>query len=154
MSLRVPIHKPLSHKYEAVDVRLGGGRIGENLAINSYGFIIGSIVGGHDGLDESPLPFKQENIEAHRFRAGLAGRLGPAKWHPACGDGHADKSNQQLWKHSPFLKGSAVILGRAAQPMMQRPIFNFRRGALQELPRKPSLVPLHHSNSFPHEKNR
>ena len=80
MSLRIPLSKELSHKYETVDVRLRDGSIVEDLAIDASGLILGKVVGGHDGLDESPLPFKQEDIEAYRFRAGLAARLGLAKW--------------------------------------------------------------------------
>ncbi len=80
MSLRVPIDKRPSHEYAAVDVRLRDGSIVENLAIDASGLVLGKVVGGHDGLDESPLPFKQEDIEAYRFRAGLAARLGLAMW--------------------------------------------------------------------------
>ena len=80
MSLRIPIGKALSHEYEAVDVQLRDGSVVENLAIDASGLILGKVVGGQDGLDESPLPFKQEDIEAYRFRAGLAARLGLAKW--------------------------------------------------------------------------
>jgi hypothetical protein len=80
MNLRLPIDKTLPHNYEAVDVRLRDGSIVENLAIDASGLILGKVVGGHDGLDESPLPFKQEDIEAYRLRAGLAARLGLTKW--------------------------------------------------------------------------
>ena len=80
MRLRIPIGQPLSHKYEVVDVRLQDGSIVENLVIDSFGLILGKNVGGHDGVDESTLPFEQEDMGAYRFRAGLASRLGLAKW--------------------------------------------------------------------------
>ena len=80
MSLRIPVRKALSHKYEAVDVQLRDGSVVENLAIDASGLILGKVVGGQDGLDESPLPFKQEDIKAYRLRAGLVAWLGLAKW--------------------------------------------------------------------------
>ena len=80
MSLRIPISKALSRKYEAVDVQLRDGSVVEKLAIDASGVILGKVVGGQDGLDESPLPFKQEDIEAYRFRSGLTAQLGLAKW--------------------------------------------------------------------------
>lgn len=80
MSLRIPISKALPYNFEAVDVLLRDGSVVEKLAIDASGLILGKIVGGQDGLDESPLPFKQEDIEAFRFRAGLRARLGLAKW--------------------------------------------------------------------------
>lgn len=79
MNLRLPIGKVLSHKCEAVDVRLRDGSVVENPASNASGLILGSVVGGHYSLDESPLPFKQWDVEAYRFRAGLAAPLGLAK---------------------------------------------------------------------------
>jgi hypothetical protein len=80
MSLRIPISKARLHKYEIVDVQLRDGSIVENLAIDAFGLILGKVVGGHAGLDEAPLPFDQQDIAAYRFRAGLAARLGLAKW--------------------------------------------------------------------------
>ncbi len=80
MSLRIPISRTRPHKYETVDVRLNSGSVLENLAIDSSGLILGKVVGGHTGLDESTLPFEQKDIEAYRFRAGFAARLGLAKW--------------------------------------------------------------------------
>ena len=82
MTLRIPIEKPLTHRYEGVDILLRDGSIVENLAIDSDGLVLGKIVGGQDGIDESPFPFKQEEIKAYRFRAGLAGVFGVAKWKP------------------------------------------------------------------------
>ncbi len=80
MSLRIPLEKVLRHKYTAVDLQLRNGSVVENLAIDASGLILGKVVGGHDGIDGSPLPFGQKDIEAYRFRAGLAARLGVAKW--------------------------------------------------------------------------
>lgn len=82
MTLRIPIKKSLARKYESVDVLLRDGSIVEKLAIDGNGLVLGKIVGGHDGIDESPLPFKQEEIKAYRFRAGLAAVFGVAKWNP------------------------------------------------------------------------
>jgi hypothetical protein len=80
MTLRIPLAGPLRAEYVAVDVRLRDGSIVENLAIDSTGLILGKIVGGHDGVDGSPLPFKQEDMGDYRFRAGLASWFGLAKW--------------------------------------------------------------------------
>jgi hypothetical protein len=82
VTLRIPIKKVLAHQYEAVDVLLRDGSIVENLAIDRNGLVLGKIVGGQDGINESPLPFKQEEIKAYRFRAGLAAAFGAAKWKP------------------------------------------------------------------------
>ena len=80
MSLHIRLGKALSQKFGTVDVLLRDGSVVENLAIDSSGLILGKVVGGHDGLDESPQPFKQEEIKAFRFRSGLAARFGLAKW--------------------------------------------------------------------------
>jgi len=93
MNLRVPIDKPLSHEYESVDIELRDGSVVEKLAIDSSGLILGKVVGGHDGLDESPLPFNQEDIRAFRFRAGLAARIGLAKWRRLGKDITPNKNN-------------------------------------------------------------
>ena len=81
MSLHVPLEARLPHKYEAVDLRLRDGTVFENLAVDAVGSILGKVVGGQDGLDERPLPFKQEDVIAYRRRAGLAARFGLARWH-------------------------------------------------------------------------
>jgi len=81
MSLWIPLTRTLPHDYEVIDVQLRNGSIVQHLAIDAAGIILGKVVGGHDGLDQSPLTFKQEEIQAYRFRAGLAARLGLAKWH-------------------------------------------------------------------------
>ena len=80
MSLRLPIEKGLPHKYVAVDLQLRDGSVVENLAIDGSGLLLGKVVGGQDGIDQSPLPFKQGDIQAYRLRTGLAARLGVAKW--------------------------------------------------------------------------
>jgi hypothetical protein len=80
MNLRIPIEKALAHKFAAVDLLLRDGSVIENLAVDASGQILGKVVGGQDGVDESPLPFGQQDIQAYRFRAGLAARLGIAKW--------------------------------------------------------------------------
>jgi hypothetical protein len=82
MNLRIPINKALSRKYKTVDVLLCNGSVVQKLAIDASGIILGKVVGGQDGLDESPLPFKQGDIEAYRFRSGLRARFGLAKWQP------------------------------------------------------------------------
>lgn len=81
MSLRIPLTSGLPHKFAGIDVRLRNGTIIENLAIDASGLILGKIVGGHDGIDDRPLPFQQEEIEAYRLQGGLKARLGLNKWH-------------------------------------------------------------------------
>jgi len=77
--IRVPLDQALSHRCTAIDLQLRDRSIVENLAIDADGIVLGKIVGGHDGVDETPLPFKQENIMRYRFRA-LAAQFGTAKW--------------------------------------------------------------------------
>lgn len=80
MSLRIPINKSLHHQFETVDLLLSDGSTVENLAIDQSGALLGKVVGGHDGLDESPFPFKKNDIIAYRVCAGIAARLGLSKW--------------------------------------------------------------------------
>jgi hypothetical protein len=70
-------------RYEAVDLQLRDGSVVENLAIDASGIILGKIVDGQDGIDESPLPFKQEDTRVFRFRAALGARLGMTHWQTA-----------------------------------------------------------------------
>ena len=80
MNLRIFLDKAWPHKFVAIDLRLRDGSVIENLAVNSDGFILGKIIGGQDGIDESPLSFKQEDIQAFRLRSGLLARLRIATW--------------------------------------------------------------------------
>jgi hypothetical protein len=80
-TVRIPIQKTLAYKYTAIDLQLRDRSIVENFAVDRNGFILGKILGGRDRIDESPLPFQQEDIQAYRYRAGLAARLGIARWH-------------------------------------------------------------------------
>lgn len=80
MNLRIPLDRVLPHKYAAVDLQLHDGSVVENVAIDAAGRILGKVVGGQDGIDESPFPFSQEDISAYRFQIGLAARLGIARW--------------------------------------------------------------------------
>ena len=57
MSLRIPINNVFQRRHQSVDLQLRDGSVVENLAIDASGFILGKVVGGHDGIDESPLPF-------------------------------------------------------------------------------------------------
>ena len=92
MKLRIPINRSLSHQFEAVDLLLSNGSTVENIAIDQSGTLLGKIVGGHDGLDESPFSFDLNHIVAYRFCAGIAARLGMAKWNYIVSkDGQADK---------------------------------------------------------------
>ncbi len=80
MNLQIPLSRPLSHIFETVDVQLRDGSVVENLVVDANGVILGIAVGGQDGVDNSALPFKQDDIQAYRFRAGLGARLGMAQW--------------------------------------------------------------------------
>jgi hypothetical protein len=80
MNLQIPLKKRLPHKFNAIDIKLRDGSVVENVAIDASGIILGKIVGGQDGIDDSPLPFRQGDIGAFRFRAGLGSRLGMARW--------------------------------------------------------------------------
>jgi len=80
--MRVSLKKPLKEKTIVVDLKLQDDSIVERIAVDTNGEIMGKVIGGHDGLDESPLPFRQEDIIAYR-RRGLAAKIGMAKWHNA-----------------------------------------------------------------------
>lgn len=80
MSLRIPLERISPDQFAAVDLQLLDGSVVENVAVDASGLVLGKVVGGQDGIDESPLPFKQEDIRAYRLRAGIMARLGLAKW--------------------------------------------------------------------------
>ena len=79
--LRLHLAAKHPHRSSAVDVRLRDGTIVENLAVDETGLILGKVVGGQDGIDPRPLPFRQEEIEAYRRLGGFfATRFGLTKW--------------------------------------------------------------------------
>lgn len=77
--MRIPIKKPIHEKAIVVDLKLRDGLVVDRIAIDANGEILGKVVGGQAGLDESPLPFCQDDVIAYR-RRGLAARLGIAPW--------------------------------------------------------------------------
>ena len=80
MTIRIPLFTKLSNQFECVDLLFSNGSIIENIAIDHSGLLLGTVAGGHDGLDESPFPFTLNDIVAYRRCASITARLGLSKW--------------------------------------------------------------------------
>ena len=76
--MKIQIHKP--GRWAVEDVRMRDATIFEMIAVDPNGYLTGRIIGGHDGIDERPLPFSETDVEAYRYRGGIAYRLGMRKW--------------------------------------------------------------------------
>lgn len=62
-----------------VDIRLRSGEIVPHVLLDKDGYAVGHIVGGHTGVDETPLAFGQKEIQSFK-RRGWAAKLGFGKW--------------------------------------------------------------------------
>jgi hypothetical protein len=79
--VQLPLTKTLTgQEFCVVDIRLKSGEIVKYLLLDRDGFLVGRVVGGHTGVDYSPLPFNSADVDSFR-RRGWAARFGMAKWH-------------------------------------------------------------------------
>ena len=78
-TVKLPLQPQFKRKYSAVDIKLKDGREYPAIAIDRDGNLLGKIVGGQTGLDES-LPFTARDIAAYRPYWGLLAHLGFRRW--------------------------------------------------------------------------
>lgn len=60
--------KPEAELY-VVDVKLQNGRIVRDVALDRQGFLVGIVVGGHDGVRETDFDFDDKQIEKIRLQS-------------------------------------------------------------------------------------
>jgi hypothetical protein len=79
--IQLPLNKTLTgQEFSVVDIRLKSGEIVKYLLLDSNGFLLGRVIGGHTGVDYAPLSFTYADVDSFR-RRGWAARFGIAKWH-------------------------------------------------------------------------
>jgi hypothetical protein len=78
--IRLPLTQAETGKdYAVVDVRLKSGEIVQYVLLDKDGYAVGRVVGGHTGVDESPLGFEQKDVDSFKRRSWAA-KFGFAKW--------------------------------------------------------------------------
>ena len=78
--LKLPIQPQFKRKFSAADIKLKDGTEHYLIAVDREGNLLGKIIGGHTGIDESPLSFTQRDIAAFRPYWGFLARVGIRRW--------------------------------------------------------------------------